>query len=296
MDPGRAGQPNPSGQPLLDNHDSFSSSATSDSSDGDDFFQIDPLSLGHPMPPSEKLPPLGVSHPTSPHQLIPHPPLQLPTESNALGTASHSPSQGQPTEFRSSTPPPLPPLNPNNIPDPNRIPSSIFMRTKSNSPMDWSVASNESLFSIHMGNASFSRDNFSVTGKSAETNSYAGSPYEGYPTPPLSPMSSSPFPQSLPPPVFASPPVLPLPPPPSDPPPPPASSTQRTVPEQPGAVIACNAEAMAAVVKTTPKEQELEKHYSEKEKAAADERNLAESISRQSEGSTASFQSFAFPM
>ncbi|XP_059658446.1 uncharacterized protein LOC132304739 [Cornus florida] len=41
--------------------------------------------------------------------------------------------------------------------DPNRIPSSVFA-TKSPAPMEWSVASNESLFSLHMGNNSFSRD------------------------------------------------------------------------------------------------------------------------------------------
>lgn len=38
--------------------------------------------------------------------------------------------------------------------DPNRIPSSIFASKPAN-PMDWSVASNDSLFSIHMGNNSF---------------------------------------------------------------------------------------------------------------------------------------------
>ncbi|KAL3525849.1 hypothetical protein ACH5RR_014221 [Cinchona calisaya] len=47
--------------------------------------------------------------------------------------------------------------------DPNRIPSSIFS-TKPSTPMDWSVASNESLFSIHMGNNSFSRDNAILQG------------------------------------------------------------------------------------------------------------------------------------
>lgn len=35
-------------------------------------------------------------------------------------------------------------------PDPNRIPSSVFERTKSSMPMEWSAASNESLFSIHV--------------------------------------------------------------------------------------------------------------------------------------------------
>ncbi|GAA0140644.1 hypothetical protein LIER_35268 [Lithospermum erythrorhizon] len=36
--------------------------------------------------------------------------------------------------------------------DPNRIPSSVFTTTPAN-PMDWSLASNESLFSIYMGNS-----------------------------------------------------------------------------------------------------------------------------------------------
>ncbi|PIM99181.1 hypothetical protein CDL12_27467 [Handroanthus impetiginosus] len=41
-----------------------------------------------------------------------------------------------------------------------RIPSSVFARSKSNTPMEWSVASNESLFSIHTGNMSFTNDHF----------------------------------------------------------------------------------------------------------------------------------------
>ncbi|GAB4840126.1 hypothetical protein Ancab_020887 [Ancistrocladus abbreviatus] len=42
--------------------------------------------------------------------------------------------------------------------DTNRIPSSVFSRSDSLIPAEWSVASNESLFSIHIGNASFSRE------------------------------------------------------------------------------------------------------------------------------------------
>ncbi|KAF7806264.1 chitinase-like protein PB1E7.04c [Senna tora] len=38
-----------------------------------------------------------------------------------------------------------------------RIPSHVFDRSKSNTP-EWSTASNESLFSIHVGNMSFSRE------------------------------------------------------------------------------------------------------------------------------------------
>ncbi|KAL7094648.1 hypothetical protein ACP275_11G117100 [Erythranthe tilingii] len=50
--------------------------------------------------------------------------------------------------------------------DPNRIPASIF--AKSTTAGEWSVASNESLFSIHMGNNSFSRDYAILFGKSGE--------------------------------------------------------------------------------------------------------------------------------
>ncbi|XVE68301.1 hypothetical protein DITRI_Ditri09bG0056500 [Diplodiscus trichospermus] len=49
---------------------------------------------------------------------------------------------------------------------PNRIPSSIF--GKPATPMDWSTASNESLFSIHVGNGSFSKDQFFMLYKSGE--------------------------------------------------------------------------------------------------------------------------------
>ncbi|KAL8471747.1 hypothetical protein ACS0TY_029112 [Phlomoides rotata] len=41
--------------------------------------------------------------------------------------------------------------------DPNRIPLSVFSSKPANAS-EWSTASNESLFSIHMGNNSFSRD------------------------------------------------------------------------------------------------------------------------------------------
>ncbi|KAF5180471.1 Glutamate--trna ligase [Thalictrum thalictroides] len=53
-------------------------------------------------------------------------------------------------------------------PDPNRIPATVFARTKSTAPVEWSTASNESLFSIHMGNNSFSRDQIFLMGRSQE--------------------------------------------------------------------------------------------------------------------------------
>ncbi|KAJ7978735.1 Homeobox-like protein [Quillaja saponaria] len=49
-----------------------------------------------------------------------------------------------------------------------RIPSHVFARTKSTTPMEWSVTSNESLFSIHVGNMSFSRDQQYLLGRSGE--------------------------------------------------------------------------------------------------------------------------------
>ncbi|XP_024928961.3 uncharacterized protein LOC107415877 [Ziziphus jujuba] len=52
--------------------------------------------------------------------------------------------------------------------DPARIPSSIF--SKPSTAMEWSVASNESLFSIHVGNNSFSRDHLILLHKSGELN------------------------------------------------------------------------------------------------------------------------------
>uniref|UniRef100_A0A9I9D397 Uncharacterized protein n=1 Tax=Cucumis melo TaxID=3656 RepID=A0A9I9D397_CUCME len=55
--------------------------------------------------------------------------------------------------------------------DPFRIPSAVFQRSSSVTPMEWSIASNESLFSIQVGNNSFSRDHVSMLsefGKSGE--------------------------------------------------------------------------------------------------------------------------------
>ncbi|KAL3629446.1 hypothetical protein CASFOL_026668 [Castilleja foliolosa] len=74
-----------------------------------------------------------------------------------------------PWSMISASPPPdfgphlLPELSTNNY-DPNRIPTSIF----STKPDGWSVASNESLFSIQMGNNSFSHDNAILYEKSGE--------------------------------------------------------------------------------------------------------------------------------
>lgn len=74
-------------------------------------------------------------------------------------------------------------LSPNSTAAPNRIPSSVFARTSTASPIEWSVASNESLFSIQMGNASFSREQLSWMSKSGELGYINGdhqySPFSG---------------------------------------------------------------------------------------------------------------------
>ncbi|MCL7034849.1 hypothetical protein MKW94_026430 [Papaver nudicaule] len=53
-------------------------------------------------------------------------------------------------------------------PVPYRIPSTVFARSPSATPVEWSVQSNESLFSIHMGNNSFSADQIFLMGRSGE--------------------------------------------------------------------------------------------------------------------------------
>ncbi|MBA0563528.1 hypothetical protein Golob_008503, partial [Gossypium lobatum] len=52
--------------------------------------------------------------------------------------------------------------------DSDRIPSHVFAATSTTSPGQWSTASNESLFSIHPTNASFTRDQFNWMSKSAD--------------------------------------------------------------------------------------------------------------------------------
>ena len=56
----------------------------------------------------------------------------------------------------------------------NRIPDYVFARTKSTAPMEWSTASNESLFSIYMGNMSFNKDRMSWASKSEDLGKAGG--------------------------------------------------------------------------------------------------------------------------
>lgn len=62
--------------------------------------------------------------------------------------------------------------------DPNRIPASIF--EKPSSPMDWSAASNESLFSIQIENYSFSRDHIFILGGDLDNTKEFSGPEDCY--------------------------------------------------------------------------------------------------------------------
>ncbi|XP_020586955.1 uncharacterized protein LOC110029143 [Phalaenopsis equestris] len=122
--------------------------SSSDSGSDSDFFQINPPELTYP-PPSSTTP---VNQNTNNIEKIPNP------------NREKSPASG--IERRS-------PVIQTMARDPNRIPSSIFARGPM-TPMEWSVASNESLFSIHMGNTSFSRDQMFLNDRSGELRGFAG--------------------------------------------------------------------------------------------------------------------------
>lgn len=77
--------------------------------------------------------------------------------------------------------------------EPYRIPSYVFDKTDTNAATEWSVASNDSLFSIYMGNMSFTRDNLSCISKSGELSVYGDSPLIDYSSnePPSSQLKTS---------------------------------------------------------------------------------------------------------
>ncbi|KAJ3683629.1 hypothetical protein LUZ60_013856 [Juncus effusus] len=74
---------------------------------------------------------------------------------STVSTTSDSSSPEHILNLPKSQSPNLPPIQHMNrsnydVPDPNRIPQSIFASNKSSAPTEWSVASNESLFSIQL--------------------------------------------------------------------------------------------------------------------------------------------------
>ncbi|KAL6529300.1 hypothetical protein OROGR_014923 [Orobanche gracilis] len=140
------------------------SPSTSESSSSDDFFQVKPQIL-HKFNAQNK-PPLskGGTKPFFKND-------EIDVSSEALyrleeslnGSSPGSTSQFSDITHESLIPqfsptqsPPIQIMEKNGGFDPNRIPISVF--SKSSTPTEWSVASNDSLFSIHIGESSFSRD------------------------------------------------------------------------------------------------------------------------------------------
>ncbi|KAK9164930.1 hypothetical protein Scep_000121 [Stephania cephalantha] len=108
-------------------------------------------------------------------------PSPSPSPVSAGAGPSEPAESSQQIELLTQSPPTQVMERPEDNASPYRIPSSVFARSKSTTPMEWSVASNESLFSIHMGNNSFSRDHVFLMdrdfGKSGELiNSNGSSP------------------------------------------------------------------------------------------------------------------------
>lgn len=124
--------------PKLGKEPSWSSSSSSDSSIDEDFFQIDAVD-------SSKL---ITAKDEKPLQSGENSQLREPAvESNA----KLNPESDKFVKFETNQFPSGQSTGKCNVPDPNRIPASIFTSSKGGTPMEWSVTSNESLFSIHIG-------------------------------------------------------------------------------------------------------------------------------------------------
>ncbi|XP_068664145.1 uncharacterized protein [Aristolochia californica] len=250
---------------------SFSSSSSSSS---EDFFQIDPKELAKakgshgddaPFPSTPGSPEVEkVVHHGLPPKYGGGPPSGEFIRSS--GTLSDLPPMGNPFTADSyginTQSPPVQVMGKNDIPDPYRIPSTVFARTKSTTPMEWSVASNESLFSIHVGNNSFSRDHALLIGRSGELTNFP-SPNEPFPPPPTGPETPT------------------------------STWDPRSGEglEKPGMTEAANAQAMKDVLRAAADE-----HVTEAASPVVGGGNNSPSISRHSDGSGASIQSFAFPI
>uniref|UniRef100_A0A6V7QSC5 Uncharacterized protein n=1 Tax=Ananas comosus var. bracteatus TaxID=296719 RepID=A0A6V7QSC5_ANACO len=156
-----------------------SCSSSSDDSSEEDLFQFDIPLVSNPAPDSA-IPHLASNSANAVASLIDDDMICLGHQLEHDELSELGPKQSPAIQVMNTA---------SDVPDPNRIPSSVFARTKSATPMEWSVASNESLFSIHAGNSSFSRDHVFLSGKSEEllSNYSSGSPLDmSAPVPPKS--------------------------------------------------------------------------------------------------------------
>ncbi|CAL0318192.1 unnamed protein product [Lupinus luteus] len=129
-----------------------SSSSSSSESSSDGFFVMDTLNFTTSSASTSKSRKdyVSSSHSSSKSELDNS--LLAPTSTFQVYNVTHSPKGFPPTSS-----PPIQVMDRSGGYDPARIPSAVFDRN-SNNPLEWSSASNESLFSLHIDNNSFSRE------------------------------------------------------------------------------------------------------------------------------------------
>ncbi|GMI67007.1 hypothetical protein HRI_000370000 [Hibiscus trionum] len=120
---------------------------------------------------------MGIDHGAEVKPLLRHG-SSVSSFSSSSSSSSRNRNLGKSEFIELSTPLNVPPASSNEQSDkhaeqapagyvPNRIPSSIFS-TQPATPTEWSITSNESLFSIHIGTSSYSKDQFLSLYKSGE--------------------------------------------------------------------------------------------------------------------------------
>ncbi|CAJ2648147.1 unnamed protein product [Trifolium pratense] len=124
----------------------------------DDFFGIDTLKFAtsdasEPASKSEKNY-VSSSDESSAKSETEHSP-PVPASTYQVYNVAYSPKGMSPTIS-----PPIQVMDRSGRYDPTRIPSSIFEINNNHNPLEWSLASNDSLFSIHIDQYSFSKDTF----------------------------------------------------------------------------------------------------------------------------------------
>ncbi|MQL86362.1 hypothetical protein Taro_018895, partial [Colocasia esculenta] len=171
---------------------------SSDFSSGNSFFQLDGAKLSKPVNSERNTLSAGllkVLDATRPSTGVgSHAPSEVDSRIDKAPGDGNPSSAAEAGDPEVSTPPGVEPTpqgqhagKPEGY-DPNRIPASVFSAKKSLSSIDWSLASNESLFSIRMESCSFSRDH--LMGRSGELGSFSYSP-------PATDASDSPLPLSV---------------------------------------------------------------------------------------------------
>uniref|UniRef100_A0A7N1A036 Uncharacterized protein n=1 Tax=Kalanchoe fedtschenkoi TaxID=63787 RepID=A0A7N1A036_KALFE len=118
--------------------------------------------------------------------------LTAELDARVADPASSSEAAHEAVFFNASHTPPIQVMDHPGTYDPSRIPASVFT-PRSSSPMDWSAASNESLFSLHVGNTSFNRDQFFMMGMDLHKSGELPKPDEMYKSGELFSLSPSPL-------------------------------------------------------------------------------------------------------